>query len=536
MNEHLRSLAVATTSLVGFEVDLAFGPSLGWRGRFVQIPEATEGKLTRLLLSLQAASMAQRPVGAEEPSGWALVIQNLLVTSALLLRLPGLIPAAKALEDEWWEGASRSGGTTDPGYVLLRSLLAPDHNWQDDGDRAPRVEPGPISGALRGWLRQPVGPPPLPTFQPPSLLPKHHALPLEESEVVPNPSLGGSQSLAGPQPMLDRDSSVIAIGSADSSIPRVLVIAPPPMTQEALTVESAGAAPTADPAAGHPPPCLHAEWDCEVSAYRPRWCSVYDLAAPADRPDPSALSAPSDRRRVRRLFESHSDRAPAWRRGLDGEEIDIDAVVDSAAQGQLGAGERVYCDREHSRGGHAVAVVADLSESTGGWTLGLEKSALELLGEALDAVGDEFCLTGFRGRSKDDCQVVWIKAFEERWGLPIRHRIRSLRALGYTRIAPSLRHMAETMAQSECRHRTVLLISDGIPYDVSGYGGQYAIEDTRRAFYELRAQGIKPYCLTIDITAPRYLDRMCGPAAWALVRERERLPQALLALYRRVRF
>lgn len=530
MNEQLRSVAVATASLVGFEVDMAFGPSLGWRGKFVQIPKAPGEKLARLLLSLQAASMAVRPIDVEEVDGWAVVIQNLLVTSALLVRLPGLIPAVRALEQEWWESASRSGATSDPGNVLLRSLMAPDGKWQEGVKWELQVQSGPIRAALREWLRQPGGPPPLPPFQPPSPLPDHHALPLEERNFGAHPSLGASQPLGG------RGSTLIAISTGLPNLPRVLVATPRSETQGTTTGESAGAAHSPDRADWHPDPCLHAEWDCELGAYLPRWCSVYDLTAPADGPDPSALSAPSDRRRVRRLFESHSDRDPEWRHGLDGEEIDLDAVVDSAAQGHLGAGDRIYFDRGHSSGGNSVAVVADLSESTGGWTLDLEKSALELLGEALDAVGDEFCLTGFRGRSKDDCQVVWVKAFEERWGLPIRHRIRSLRALGYTRIAPCLRHMAEAMARSERRRQTILLISDGIPYDVSGYGGNYAIEDTRRAFYELRAQGIKPYCLTIDIAAPRYLDRMCGPAAWALVKEREHLPQALLELYRRVRF
>ena len=182
-----------------------------------------------------------------------------------------------------------------------------------------------------------------------------------------------------------------------------------------------------------------------------------------------------------------------------------------------------------------MAVVADISESTGGWTLDLEKSALALMGEALDAAGDQFCLTGFRGRSRHNCQVIWIKDFDERWGPSTRARIDSLRAAGFTRIAPCLRHMAEALQEIDCRQRTILLISDGMPYDVSGYGGGYAVEDTRRAFYELRAQGIKPYCLTIDVSARQYLGRMRGPAAWTLVKEREHLPEALLALYHRVR-
>ncbi len=528
MNPDLRSVAMATRGLLGLEVDLDFGPHPGWHSQQVWIPPTPAEGLTRLLLCLQASSMSQAPIDSRNPDPWAAILHNLLVAKVLRTRLPGLHPVFDALEDAWWDTVGGAGISSDLGVLLLGSLTPSWERWATGS-------PGTQGSLLRAraeasrWLRDPVGATPVPPFPPPKWLPLHHAHPLPEVSDQKVPGGGSSSITRGTVPLF-------VLAPSFPSSPRVLVTGPDPLSPAGGAVDVPPDRSTQDSTESRSGPCRHDEWDSERGTYLHQWCSVYDLTAMSDRTGSDPTVTRSAMRRVRRMFESRAHPATARRHELDGQEIDIDAVIAAAAQGRVSDDELVYFDRARAAGDTAIAVVADLSESTGGWTLDLERSALVLLGEALDAVGDQFSLLGFRGRSRHDCQVVWIKRFPDRWGTSTRARIRAVEASGFTRIAPCLRHVGQVLSATDCHNRILLLISDGIPYDVSGYGGAYAVEDTRRAFYELRARGIKPYCLTIDVSARHYLTRMCGPAAWTLVNDRERLPEALLRLYRRVRF
>ena len=53
-------------------------------------------------------------------------------------------------------------------------------------------------------------------------------------------------------------------------------------------------------------------------------------------------------------------------------------------------------------------------------------------------------------------------------------------------------------AAKPAQRRVLLLLSDGQPNDVDWYQGAYAIEDSRRALNEARAEGVVPFCLTVE--------------------------------------
>ncbi len=263
-------MAVATRVLLGADVDLDFGASPGWRGRQVEIPPVPAQGLARLLLSLQAARMAQWLGDRADPDLWVVILHNLLVAGELRSRLPGLSRGHTALEEGWWELVRQRGMGSDPGAVLLRSLMVP-------RDRAGLAAEDPLSRpreSIRRWLAVPTAPPPGPPFAPPRVLPLHYALPLPEH---PPSAHGGGR---GGPPAAGR-AALFSIGSSSPSNSRVLVIGPQPPADGALAVE-----PPPGPAAEQPEdgqdPCLHQEWDSASGAYRPQWCSVYDLPAGSD--------------------------------------------------------------------------------------------------------------------------------------------------------------------------------------------------------------------------------------------------------------
>jgi nitric oxide reductase NorD protein len=64
----------------------------------------------------------------------------------------------------------------------------------------------------------------------------------------------------------------------------------------------------------------------------------------------------------------------------------------------------------------------------------------------------------------------------------------------------ALRHVGEKLRAevSTHAHATILVVSDGEPYDIDSFDPRYLREDMRRAIGELAAQDIRCACLALD--------------------------------------
>src|SRR5262249_3567388 len=156
--------------------------------------------------------------------------------------------------------------------------------------------------------------------------------------------------------------------------------------------------------------------------------------------------------------------------------------------------DRVYTATRPARRGLAIVLLVDVSGSTDtrvgdGRIIDLEKEALLLTAEALDALGDEYAIVAFTGKSAADVRLREVKNFAERNGEAVRRRISALRPEGYTRLGPAVRHATALLARPGAGHRLLLILSDGRPNDVDEYEGRYGIEDSRQAIAEARQQG-----------------------------------------------
>jgi len=76
----------------------------------------------------------------------------------------------------------------------------------------------------------------------------------------------------------------------------------------------------------------------------------------------------------------------------------------------------------------------------------------------------------------------------------------------------------------------LLLLSDSQPNDVDWYQGAYAIEDSRRALNDARAEGVVPFCLTVEQEEHDYLPYLFGRSGYRVLRRPEQLPEALLTV------
>jgi nitric oxide reductase NorD protein len=225
-------------------------------------------------------------------------------------------------------------------------------------------------------------------------------------------------------------------------------------------------------------------------------------------------------------------------RQLAGDELDIAAWVDAVVDRHTGDApdDRLYREARPARRGLAISLLVDVSGSTetrvadGLRIVDLEKIALLLASEALDALGDSFAVHTFAGKTADDVRVSRIKDFTEHNGDRIRRRIAGIEPGGFTRLGAAVRFASRHLARRSAGHRLLLILSDGRPNDVDRYQGPHGVEDARQAILEARASGIFPFCLTVDADASEYLPRIFGRAGHRLVQRPSQLPSALLAV------
>jgi nitric oxide reductase NorD protein len=289
---------------------------------------------------------------------------------------------------------------------------------------------------------------------------------------------------------------------------------------------------------------LYPEWDCNASAYRELGAIVHAQRAPqgdvawADR---VLGEHPALVRRTRREFERLRARRMRMLRQREGDELDLAACVRALADATAGdsSDDRLYMSVRAARRAIAITILIDVSASTkdvvadGRSVIDIEKTTLLIASEAFDALGDSYSILTFSGTGAADVRVATLKAFSESNSDAVRRRIAAIDAGGNTRLGAAIRHATAILASQPAGHRLLLILSDGKPNDVDRYFTTYAVEDSRQAIFDARAEGIYPFCLTIDASdRDPYLARVFGAAGHTILRNPEHLPVALLDLVR----
>jgi nitric oxide reductase NorD protein len=284
---------------------------------------------------------------------------------------------------------------------------------------------------------------------------------------------------------------------------------------------------------------LYPEWNCKTNEYRDNWCRVVeDLQESEDWAEPP-MELKKLSRRVRRQFEALRTDDRWLRRLTDGEEVDIDDFIEAVSErrGCGYASERLYKHRKRDDRELAVTVLLDVSNSTqfqvgSCRVIDVERQAMLVMAEALSEVGDVFSIYAFSGYGRTQVDCLRLKDFDDAYNDTVRERIFSLTPRGSTRIGAALRHMGKRFMRRTERHRLLLLLTDGRPFDpADNYKGLYALEDTRKALQELHNDGIYAYGLTIDRAGLEYLPYLFGPGKYTVFSNVLALPEFLPKLY-----
>jgi nitric oxide reductase NorD protein len=281
------------------------------------------------------------------------------------------------------------------------------------------------------------------------------------------------------------------------------------------------------------------EWDYKRGGYKKGWCSLYEQDI---HPGHEPVVERTLRRYggyvnvLRKKFELLRRETRTQRRQKDGEDIDLDAVIEAFSDRRAGLSptENLFTRLDRTERNIAVLFLIDMSGSTKGWVNEAEKESLVLMAEALEALGDRYAVYGFSGMTRNRCDLYRVKGFDEPYTESVKRRIAGIEPKDYTRMGPFIRHATKVLRAIEARTRLLITLSDGKPEDWDAYKGDYGIEDTRKALLEAREQGIHPFCITIDKEAQSYLPHMYGEVNYIFIDDVRKLPNRITEIYRRL--
>ncbi len=242
--------------------------------------------------------------------------------------------------------------------------------------------------------------------------------------------------------------------------------------------------------------------------------------------------------RVRRQFAPLHPRRVILSRQMDGDDLDLDAVVN--AQADLAAGrtgsDRVWQASRQTARDLSVALLMDCSRSTEA-TVGdrpvidTAREAIAALAAGIDCAGDRLGIWGFSSLRRDRVFLTRAKTFAEPMAPTVTARIGSLTPGHYTRLGAAIRHASARLAEEGATRRLLLVLTDGKPNDLDHYEGVHGIEDSRMAVQEARAAGQSVHGVVIDADGQDWFARIFGRGGFTLLPDPGRLSRALPEIY-----
>lgn len=346
----------------------------------------------------------------------------------------------------------------------------------------------------------------------------------------------------------DQETSADDYGDMLSELPEARLVATPGRPKEVLISD--------DPPDGNTAMQLkramadgaglqYPEWDYQAGHYRQPGATVRvlpNLPGSQQWVEDTLEDHQTILNQVRRRFEMLRARRVTRRRQLDGDEIDLQAYIDSYADFKSGGSlsDALYQTRRTAERDLAITLLIDVSGSTDGWVsaerriIDVEREALLVVCIALEGLGEPYAVQAFSGEGPDAVIVRQLKDFDEPFSNEVALRISALEPEHYTRAGAAIRHASTGLLNMPAAHRLLLLLSDGKPNDNDDYEGRYGVEDMRQAVTEANLQGISTFCLTIDRQAASYLPQVFGAHQYALLPKPELLPSVLLEWLKRL--
>jgi hypothetical protein len=291
------------------------------------------------------------------------------------------------------------------------------------------------------------------------------------------------------------------------------------------------------------------EWDYRESRYKRNWSWVQEKRLSESNIAETSRLMNQYSNALKRLKKAIQSQKPTRMapqlRQLDGDDMDLNAVVSYVAEKQAGRSPKadIYKRREMRQREIAVTLLADMSTSImqhlpegGGRLVDRVRAGVLLFAESLEEVGDSYSIAGFCSKYRDNVSYYTIKDFDEPLSQGIRSTIGGMSGRLATRMGAAIRHATASFEGIESRRRLLLILSDGRPEDYDDGGDRrYLHEDTRMAVKEAVTKGVHPFCITVDTMANQYLPQIFGPGHYLVLDHINSLPNKLPEIYFRLR-
>ncbi|HJP34422.1 MAG TPA: nitric oxide reductase activation protein, partial [Gammaproteobacteria bacterium] len=167
------------------------------------------------------------------------------------------------------------------------------------------------------------------------------------------------------------------------------------------------------------------EWDYTRQRYRDGFCLLSEFDVPTG--EEGFVEDTLEKYRgllkaIKKTFEAVLGESKLQRKQSEGDDIDIDALVEAHADFASGRelSEYVYTRYRNVDRNIAVMFMVDMSGSTLGWVNDAERESLILLCEALETLGDRYAIYGFSGRTNKRCEIYRVKRFDEAYDAIVR--------------------------------------------------------------------------------------------------------------------
>lgn len=329
---------------------------------------------------------------------------------------------------------------------------------------------------------------------------------------------------------------------------------------------------------------LYDEWDYLGQRYLKGHCRLYEMRLKGDDVDFAQRLRERHGRllhQIKRQFRLIKPEAyQRIRRVSDGEELELDGVIEAAVDRRAGhaTDEHVYRRRARALREVSAAFLLDMSASTDfavpdplapppppepdpvtsaadttfdyayyndrvpapvtpkRRVIDVGRESLALMAQALETLGDSCALYGFSGYGREKVEFHVAKEFGERLGPRAWSAMAAMQPRSSTRMGTAIRHASARLSAQPARLKVLIVVSDGYPQD-RDYGpdardDEYGIQDTARALLEAHHLGIQTFCVTIDPAGHDYLRRMCPDARYLVIDEVNELPAELSKVYR----
>ncbi len=286
------------------------------------------------------------------------------------------------------------------------------------------------------------------------------------------------------------------------------------------------------------------EWDYKKRAYKDNFCKVFPKPV-SDinisyykktlRENASTLLG------LRKMLANVNNKYRQLRRQTQGEEFDLDALVDLYTDVQSGhtPSEKIYLSKRKKEKDISILMLLDISLSSDGYAAGnkvidVEKQVSILFGEILNEFRVNFSIESFYSKTRNFTTYQTLKGFDESWD-KAKYKVGAIQPQGYTRIGAALRHSGALLDTRDTKNKWVILLSDGKPNDYDRYEGKYGINDVKQALRELNGRNINSYALAIEAQAKYYLPQMFGQNHYQILTSPIALLESLVKLYEKIK-